>query len=643
MTKLTGALLLGIMTLSLYGSISWSGGVPPNNIDQIPAEKEYVTYNSGDYDVKFYFLNLHASDSSTYLEGSASIALAVVKPALAQVILDFSHYLIADSVKINGTAATYSHANDLLSINISPQADPGTIITVTVFYHGLGSATGDISGIYNKYNSVWNKKVTWTLSEPFSARNWFPCKQVLTDKADSVFVFITTDNHLKAGSNGLLTAQIPLENNRIRYEWKSHHPTAFYLISFAVADYMDYSFYAGNESEADSILIQNYIYNDNAFFEQNKTSIDRTKAFILLFSDLFGDYPFRDEKYGHCVAPMGGGMEHQTMTTLANFSYLLVAHELTHQWFGDYVTCGRWQDIWINEGFASYGEYLAYQYLLSQDDADSWMTREHDLVKSLPDGSVYVPDDQIDDENRIFDYRLSYAKGAAIIHMIRQETDNDSLFFEILREFLNRYKNSCATGRDFLDLVEEKTGRDFDWFYDQWYTGEGFPIHTFNWYHDGDSLFISSLQTTSAGTALFNVRLDLKISINGKDTIISKRQNSSFESWSVYLPGNVSSLQVDPENWLIMKVAGITQADVSENKRLFTLMPNPVSDRVNVIFNRPVEPYTIYLADTSGKILYTSRSAAQHFEIDVERYPRGLYFLIVAEENSIYPIKFVKK
>ncbi len=93
------------------------------------------------------------------------------------------------------------------------------------------------------------------------------------------------------------------------------------------------------------------------------------------------------------MAPSGGGMEHQTMTTLANFSFLLVAHELAHQWFGDYVTCKTWQDIWINEGFASYSEYLANQYLVSQTEADNWMVRTQNFVKSLPGGSVYVPDE----------------------------------------------------------------------------------------------------------------------------------------------------------------------------------------------------------------------------------------------------------
>jgi aminopeptidase N len=229
---------------------------------------------------------------------------------------------------------------------------------------------------------------------------------------------------------------------------------------------MDYSFYIQKKNENDSILVQNFIYNNTTYFEQNKAAIDKTSDLILLFADLFGNYPFENEKYGHCIAPLGGGMEHQTMTTLANFSFLLVAHELAHQWFGDYITCSSWQDIWINEGFASYCEYISNQYLKSQEIADLWITNVQENVKSNPDGSVYIPENMIHDEDRIFDYRLTYNKGAAIIHMIRQEVGNDSLF-ETLASFIRKFKNGNASGLDFRDHLHVITGKDFTEFFNQ--------------------------------------------------------------------------------------------------------------------------------------------------------------------------------
>jgi aminopeptidase N len=598
--------------------------------------------NGENYDVSFYLLDLNISDSSTYIRGSVSIYVFLSDQSSHQVTLDMANILSTDSVRVNNSPAEFSHMNNKLTIDLPAMDITDSRQVLKVFYHGLGKNSGEVSGIFNKYNSAWNKQITWTLSEPFSALNWFPCKQSLIDKADSVYVFLSTDKGVKAGSNGLLTASVELPADRVRYEWKCRYPVDYYLISFAVCDYMDYSFFAKRGDRTDSILVQNYIYNDSTYFEQNKSSIDKTTELINLYTDLFGVYPFLSEKYGHCVAPAGGGMEHQTMTTLVNFSYLLVAHELSHQWFGDYVTCKTWQDIWINEGFASYAEYLANQYLISQTSAEGWMSRTHDFVKSVPGGCVFVPEESAEDEDRIFDSRLTYSKGAAIIHMIRQEVGNDELFFSILREFLQRYKNSNATGADFRDLLEEMTGKDFNLFFDQWYYGEGFPNLSINWSHKNDTLYISSLQTVSASTPIFNLLLEYKITINNHDTVISHRQDSSFDNWRVYLPGEVSRLSIDPRHWLLMNVSNINQAISIDNQSHYLILPNPARDKITLRFAEPVDTYMIYLSDTSGKILYTEQSKSMRKTIDIEKLPKGMYFVIVNEKNLIYPARFIK-
>jgi aminopeptidase N len=615
-----------------------------NNVGTI-LSKDPNAYNAthhskDDYDIKFYWLDLHVSDSSTYIRGSVSILLEAIDNPLQQVVFDFSNRLITDSVIINHQLCNYIHTSNELTINLNSEVTSGSEINIQVFYHGLGKTDNKTEGIYNKYNTAWDSRITWTLSEPFFALNWFPCKQTITDKADSVYVFLSTDDSLKAGSNGILTAQVPLPGNRIRYEWKSRFPIAYYLISFAVGNYRDYSFYV--KMMNDSILIQNYVFNNDLYIEQNKANIDKTADLILLFSDLFGDYPYKDEKYGHCVAPMGGGMEHQTMTTLSNFSFLLVAHELAHQWFGNLVTCSNWQNIWMNEGFASYAEYIASQYLISQSSADNWMTGEFDFVKSLPGGSVYVPEDLSDDEGRIFDRRLTYSKGAVIIHMIRKEIDNDTLFLGILAEYLKRFKYKNATAEDFKNLLEEKTGNDYDQFFNQWYYGEGYPIHSINWYDGNDTLYINSLQTTSASTPFFNVPVDYKIKVDGTDTIITLRQTSNFDSWKIYLPGNITSVEADPEHWLLIDIAGITNKYDLEKQIGFKLLPNPARKELTLYFNNNIDLYKVHVIDASGKIIYTEQSRSTRKTIDVDKYTKGLYFIIVEMNNTIYPAKFIK-
>jgi aminopeptidase N len=594
------------------------------------------------YDVKFYEIDLTVTDTSTYLSGATSVLLKTLEKPVNELVFDLLSDLFVDSVWINGENVPFDHDKDQLIIRPEEEIPGEETLKVTVFYAGLGKQKQWISGIYNARQDFWNKRITWTLSEPFAARNWFPCKQVLADKADSAAIFITTDSTLKAGSNGLLENVVTLPEGRIRYEWKTRYPIAYYLISFAVGDYADYSFYVQLPGEDDSLLVQNYIYDTLAFFEQNKSDIDKTADLLKLYSDLFGTYPFRTEKYGHCIVPSGGGMEHQTMTTLGSFYFLLVAHELAHQWFGDYVTCGNWQDIWMNEGFASYAEYLASQYLQSQEQADLWMADAHELIKSQSDGSVFVPEADADNEERLFDYRLSYKKGAAILHMIRGEIQDDPLFFSILRDYLNQFRNNVAVGQDFKKIVEEKTGRDFTSFFEQWYYGSGYPSVTVNWKQEKDTLYLYTFLSFSATEPpSFDMLTGYKIMMNDRDTTIYHRHDKRYEEWKMVLPGNAKNIRVDPDKWLLIKVAGVNNLSRRDPGKRFYLAPNPASNKVGIYFEDKVPETRIYVIDSVGKILFTDTSRDFPLMVDLKGYKPGSYIVIAQYEDRIFSEKFV--
>jgi aminopeptidase N len=596
------------------------------------------------YDVKFYRIDLAVTDTSTYLKGSTSILVQILDEPVSELVFDLLSDLIVDSVQKDGITTAFSHVNNQLLVLSPSTIQAREKVTVTIYYSGLGQQTNWISGIYNKYNDVWNKRITWTLSEPFAALNWFPCKQVLADKADSAYMFFTTDSRLKAGSNGILEKQVILPGNKIRYEWKTRFPVAYYLLSYAVGEYMDYSFYAALPGGHDSVLIQNYIYDTLAYFQQNKSDIDRTAGLISLYSGLFGTYPFQSEKYGHCLVPTGGGMEHQTMTTLGSFYFLLVAHELAHQWFGDYVTCGTWQDIWINEGFASYAEYLANQYLVSQNDADLWMADAHSYIQSENGGSVYVPSADAANEDRIFDYRLSYKKGAAVIHMIRHEVQNDSLFFEILKEYFKRHKNDVAIGEDLKLLLEEKTGQDFDRFFEQWYYGEGYPLLTVNWRHHQDTLYVNSFLTaSSATTPLFNILTDYKISLGTGDTTISRRQLANYDEWSLYLPGKIKQIKVDPEKWLLLTVNGINNLSEVQTYESFYVAPNPAKNIALIYCNDINSTVKLFIVDSTGKMVESKTTDRFPCEINLNGYKSGSYIVLLENANRIYTAKFIRQ
>jgi aminopeptidase N len=608
-----------------------------NNLDNSLADPRLLLY-----DVAFYYIDLEVNNMSTSIKGFTEIKACSLNQ-ISELLFELSDQVTIDSLLLNGGIDTgYIHTNDLIIIDPDTFIDEGEYFTVRIYYHGEPGNDSFFSGISNRIDYNWNQRVTYTLSEPFSAKTWFPCKQVLTDKADSAYIFITTDTSLMAGSNGLLTRITPLPGGRQRFEWKTSYPIAFYLLSFAVADYRDYSIYAHPGDKGDSLLIQNYIFDNNNFLEVNREDIDATADMIELYSGLFSLYPFHLEKYGHCFAPIGGGMEHQTMTTLASFNFSLVAHELGHQWFGDYVTCATWQDIWINEGFASYTEYIALENLVSDEDAALWMISAHEIARTEPDGSVFIPGQDINDERRIFSGPLSYKKGAAIMHMIRYELNNDSLFFSVLRTFLANFKDSTATGLDFMGVLEDVSGQDFSWFFDQWYFGKGYPVFSMTWWQEKDSLFIVSSQAgSSIETPFFRTHIDFRLRfVEGTDTLIRLEQTMNNHTFCIPVSEFVSDVLPDPDNWLL-DVITIVKRPLQNGT--FNIGPNPFTDDIWIEFNSSNIRRDIIISDMTGKILCRYETESAVINIPLKKLIRGIYLFSVVENGKSYSTKIVKR
>lgn len=593
------------------------------------------------YDVKYYLIDLEVNDTSTFIRGSASVTLETGSEGLDTLALEMLDALQVDSMFVNGTAVFgWIKGGNLLKIPLDPEAAPGTLLTVKTIYHGSPPGQGFFSGLANVTDSKWNQQVTYTLSESFHSLEWFSCKQVLSDKADSSCVIITTPPGLMAGSNGLLKDKTVLDDGRVRFTWVNGHPIAYYLISLTVGNYMDYSIYAHPPGQ-DSILIQNYIYNDPSFLPANREDIDKTAGMIELLSQLYGPYPWADEKYGHCFAPIGGGMEHQTMTTLSAFNFDLVSHELGHQWFGDYVTCKSWQDIWVNEGFASYTEYLCREFLKTKEEADLWMTDAHNRALGGTQGSVYVPAEDVDNEFRIFNNSLSYKKGASIIHMLRFEIGNDSLFFLSLRNYLDQFGDSVAGGTDFRDVVEETTGMDLDWFFDQWYFGAGYPEFNFDWWQEGDSLTIFCKEsTTNTLMPFFRSKLEFRVQFeNGEDTVLTTEQTSAEQTLLFILEQPVAQIEFDPHNWVL----GKSKINLKLSTEYMKFNPNPFTDEIRLEFRTGNTERRVMISDLQGRIFRQFTTHEKLVTIPAGKLNPGVYMISVKDGKEDYSAKLVKR
>ncbi|WP_210464594.1 M1 family aminopeptidase [Rufibacter roseolus] len=592
------------------------------------------------YDMLWYKLDLALERTSLDISGSVTLYASVQANNLTEFAFELHPNFAIQRVLLDGAPCTVRR-NGVEVVAVLPTAKARQQkVRVQVFYSGKAPA-GASAAIGNGFSSEvaqpWNQQVAWSLSEPFAAHEWFPVKQLLEDKADSVEVWVTTDVSNKVGSNGLLQRVTPLPNQKHRYEWKSNYPIAYYLISVAVGQYEEYSYQVPLPGAAQPMLVQNFLY--PGALGTFKAEVDRTGQFLQLFSELFGLYPFYKEKYGHSMAPIGGGMEHQTMTTQSTFEFSLTAHELAHQWWGDEVTCADWSHIWLNEGFASYGEFLAIERLLPAQRLN-WLNRSVQSAQTQPQGSVFVKDST--NVGRIFSAALSYRKGAMVLHMLRHTLQSDALFFQALQAYRNEFRYKVATTRDFQKVVERVSGRSLQYFFDQWVYGEGFPVFNISWAQRGNQLFLKSQQTgTSQATPFFTTEVEYKISTSVKDTVVVVQQNQPTQDYQITVAGEVLGIEVDPDQWLLESVSSVQQdaSIIPTDQETVLVYPNPTQGEVNLKSLQGV-PEQISIYDMAGRHIRTFEPTSLSFSI--ADLGAGAYFLRLKYGDKFTQVRVLK-
>ncbi|MES2618456.1 MAG: M1 family aminopeptidase [Bacteroidota bacterium] len=592
------------------------------------------------YDVSFYKLNLDVKNNSRVISGSATIqAKALID--ITDIVLQLHESMTIDSVLLDNAIVNYSRSTDILTISSVNTITTNSKFSVIVYYHGTPVSTGQ-GALGDGFSNNINNKVTWSLSEPYSAYEWWPCKQVLTDKADSCEVWITTDTINKAGSNGLLKNKTMMGSGKVRYEWKSTYPIAYYLIFVAVSPYKEYIAYA-HPKGSDSILIQNYLLK-NATVE-DKISIDYTPALIELFSEKFGLYPFAKEKYGHAQAEFGGAMEHQTMSTMGAIDFTIVAHELGHQWFGDLVTCASWSDIWVNEGFASYSELIALEALQSPEAAKAWVTEAMSFAKS---GGIVHLEDSLD-VTAMFDTYTVYKKGAMILRMLRYEINNDSIFFKGIRNYLQAHRYKNAYTNDFKTIMEQTTGKNLSVFFNQWYYNIGHPIISGQWDQVGAQLWLELNQYASMGSStVFKTPIDITFRYDGGDTTIRVMLDKSVNLYNFNLPGKtIYSIRIDEGNYLLNDVFSIARnTSMSINKSLHSefkevvLFPNPVDKLLNI---SGAQGCLIKINNVLGQQVNEFAVDSDFTAVDLSDLPPGIYIVQLVRNGASSNLKFLKQ
>ncbi len=407
----------------------------------------YPRAGNGGYDVVSYEIAMAIDPSTGTISGSTTIE-AVILEELGSFSLDYAGPEIT-SVTVNGATVGFRRDRDKLIITPAERSASGQTLLVKVAYSGRPGTLTE----RQPYPMGWQQKgrVSYTLDEPLGAATWFPVNDHPSDKA--VYTFrLTVPMPYVAAANGVLVDTEELGTGRT-FVWEMRQPLAGYLAAVSVDEYVIVESVAPN-----GVPIRDFFA--KGLVEAAQAAFCRTGEVLSFFSELFGPYPF--EAYGVVVPSVetGAAMENQTLSLFGRdvlehrmsdplVGAVYLSHELAHQWFGNSVTISGWQDIWLNEGFATYASWL----WLEHDHGPATLAAmvEESLLMLRKEAHKPPGDPSIDELFGVSVYR----RGALTLHALRL-TVGDDVFFEILREWVGRYRYGNVTTGDFVALAHEK-------------------------------------------------------------------------------------------------------------------------------------------------------------------------------------------
>ena len=553
---------------------------------------------------------------------------------------DLVEKLQVDSVKQGVNHLNWERKGDRVLVYNAKGWKGGTRDSFEVFYGGNPIGVTGNNGAYS-YEFHATGPIISTLSQPYGAPYWWPCKQTLNDKIDSIDIIVDTDKDFKVGTNGLLLSTTPLNATEHRVHWKHRYPVVTYLIAIAVSNYEESLDNVYFHNRPDSLPVLNYVFPQ--FLSTASQEAKGVLQMLRLYDSLFIPYPFPSEKYGHAQFTWGGGMEHQTMSFMVNFSYDLMAHEVAHQWFGDMVTCGSWNDLWLNEGFATYLTSLAYEFLKSKEEFRFQMRIMRNNITQNDNGAVKPSDTSR--VNVLFNGRLTYRKGAWLLHMLRHQV-GDSMFFEGCRQFLTGGNRAYgfSTTDEFRQVMEAVSGQDLKWFITQWYEGQGHPELKMNWQQRGNTVKFSVQQTPSNPTVPF-WRIPIPVEFQNSEGKSERKvfyPDSLSKNYTFSLPFAADTAIFDPEVSVLAKFSiGGMNLDAIQQEDI-VLQPNPGVDFWNLYARNPViQRVEVYNA-VGQRVWVQHLDSALSVKIDTRFWPSGTYVTKIYTDNFVYSKKCLK-
>jgi aminopeptidase N len=603
-----------------------------------------VESSSFDFDILYYDITLNwynvLKNGNVNYNGKVRV-IAKVDSLNSATQFKLNSYLTTDSVLINNSKLNFTNSNGILTINLDRNYNKDEVIDLTIYFRRTRS--DNLGFYYYGKSSQTLENLAYTMTEPSDTRYWFPCYDDPANKADSIRLRIIVPNSFVATGNGILES-VQTIGDSIFFNWFERHPISTYLIATAASKYSKFiQNYTSKYPPFETFEIQNYQWADDS---SRSVYVMRNIGLMMeCFETYYGKYPF--DKYGHAVvSPFSyGGMEHQTISTIHR-NWLVwdgqsgIAHELAHQWWGDLVTCKTWKDIWLNEGFATFSEDLYKEYTQGKSAYFTSMnSRANYYYNYNPGYAIYNPP-------QLFNAAISYYKGALVLNMLRYVL-GDSLFFQTLSNYRNQFSYSNATTEDLKNVVNQTTGSDYSFFFNQWVYQPNHPYYAYNWkvtQTSNDYKLKIFLKQTQPHYDVYKMPIEFLIKLASKDSVVKAWNTQREESFTFTFNEPINNVVVDPQNYILKYITRDNTLEVAETKlpdkfHLYQNYPNPFNSQTTISFTIPTDEFiSIKIYDVAGNEIKTLvnedfKAGYHSIKFDGDKLSTGVYFYKLQTKN----------